>query len=55
MSLIDGKKATIVSILSLVIVFLLGRGYIQKDLADLLSGVLVLLAGSANVRNFLVK
>jgi len=47
-----GKKATIFSILGAIVVFLLGRGYIQQDLADLISAILVILGAGVNAVDY---
>ena len=51
LNLVNGKKTSIVAILLAVIVFTVSRGYIESDLADLLTFVIVTLAGSANYAN----
>ena len=45
---LDGKKTTIGTILGALIIFCIGRGYIQQDLADLLSYILVALGFTSN-------
>lgn len=47
-----GKKATIFAILGAIVVFLLGRGYIQQDLADLISAILVILGAGVNAVDY---
>lgn len=46
---LQGKKTTIATILGALIVFSLGRGFIQQDVADLLSAIMIALGLSANI------
>lgn len=48
---INGKKTTIAAIVGALIVFALGRGYIQQDAAQLIANVMVALGFAANVVN----
>ncbi len=50
---LQGKKAIIVAILGATITFSLTRGWIDKTWAEYLSSVLLILAGSANVGNYI--
>lgn len=49
---IQGKKSVIVSLIALLITFSLTEGLIDKGLAELLSGILVLIAGGANYASY---
>lgn len=46
---LSGKKTTIATIIGALIVFALGRGYIQQDIAELLSAIMIALGLTANV------
>ena len=46
---LSGKKTTIATIISAFVVFCLGRGYIQQDIAGLISAIMVALGLTANV------
>ena len=46
---LSGKKASIATIIGAVIVFLLGRGIIQQDVAELISAIMVALGLTANI------
>ena len=48
LNILKGKKTSIWTILGAVIVFSLGRWYIQQDLANLLSVILVALGLGSN-------
>ena len=56
LTFLKGKKATIFSIVALLITYSLTKGFIDNDTAVLLNGVLVALGFSANIAtNQLVK
>jgi len=46
--LIQGRKTTIFAVLQAIIVYLLANGLLQPNLAELLTTIMVLLAGGAN-------
>lgn len=46
---LSGKKATIATVIGLVVVFCLGRGWIAQDIAELISGIMVALGLTANI------
>jgi len=46
---LSGRKTTVATILGALITFSLGREYIQDDLANLLSVILVALGFTANI------
>ena len=46
---LSGKKTTIATIIGVVVVFCLGRGYIAQDVAELISAIMVALGLTANV------
>jgi hypothetical protein len=43
-----GKKTTIASIIGLVVVFSVNRGYIAQDVSELIMGILTILGLSVN-------
>lgn len=51
MSLINGRKTTIATIIGLLITFSLARGWIADDVATLLAGIMAALGFTANVVN----
>lgn len=51
LSKVNGKKATIVAILGLTITLCLKENYIDTNWSIYLEGILVLLAGGANIAN----
>ena len=46
---LSGKKTTIGAIVSAIIIFCLGRSYIQDDTANLLAAIMVALGLTANI------
>lgn len=46
---LSGKKATIATVIGAVVVFCLGRGWIQQDIAELISAIMVALGLTANI------
>lgn len=46
---LSGKKTTIVAIIALIVTYLLKENIIDINLAGLLDGILVILAGGANI------
>jgi len=52
LKLINGRKTTIATILGAVLVFLLGREIIASDVAELISGILVVLGLGVNYTNY---
>jgi len=46
---LSGKKTTIAAVIGAVIVFCLGRGYIEQDVAGLISAIMVALGFTMNV------
>jgi hypothetical protein len=46
---LSGKKTTIATIVGALIVFALGRGYIQQDIAELVSAIMLALGLTANI------
>lgn len=46
---LSGKKTTIATIIGLVVVFAIGRGWISQDVATLISGIMVALGYTSNV------
>ena len=46
---LSGKKTTIASIIGLIVVFCVNRGYIPEDVAELIMGILVALGLTTNV------
>ena len=46
---LSGKKTTIATIIGAILIFLQGRGYIQTDVATMISAILVALGLSANI------
>ncbi len=51
MSLINGRKTTIATIIGLLITFSLARGWLADDVATLLAGIMAALGFTANVVN----
>jgi hypothetical protein len=51
LELLKGKKTTIGAVLALIITYCVAKGYIDNDLALLLSSLLVALGLTANVAN----
>jgi hypothetical protein len=52
LSFLDGKKTTIATILGAILTFVVGREYIQPDVANLVSVILIALGLGANVANY---
>lgn len=50
-SFLQGKKTSIATILDAIVIFLLNRGCIDADIAQLISVILVALGLTANVGN----
>lgn len=50
---LNGKKATIVSLVALTISFSQLQGWISSDWSVYLNSVLVILSGGANITNYL--
>lgn len=46
---LSGKKTTIATVLSAIVIFLLGRGLIAQDVAELISAVMIALGLTANI------
>ena len=46
---LSGKKTTIATIISAIVVFALGRGYIAQDVAELISAIMIALGLTANI------
>ncbi len=46
---LSGKKTTLATIASAILVFCLGRGYLSQDTAELVSWIMVALGFTANV------
>ena len=46
---LSGKKTTIATIIGLLIVFSVNRGYLPADIAELISAIMVALGFTANV------
>lgn len=46
---LSGKKTTIATVISAIVVFALGRGYIAQDVAELISTIMVALGLTANI------
>ena len=55
LELLKGKKTTIGAVLALIITYCVAKGYIDNDLALLLSSLLVALGLTANVANWIKK
>ena len=51
LNLINGRKASIATILGALIVFFLGRGWLAQDVAELISVIMVALGLTANIAN----
>ena len=52
LKLINGRKTSIATILGAILVFLLGREIIAQDVAELISGILVVLGLGVNYTNY---
>lgn len=46
---LSGKKTTLATIISAIVVFALGRGYIAQDVAELISAIMIALGLTANI------
>lgn len=46
---LSGKKTTIATVISALVIFLIGRGIIAQDVAELISAIMVALGLSANI------
>ena len=46
---LSGKKTTIATVISAIVVFALGRGYIAQDVAELISAIMIALGLTANI------
>jgi len=46
---LSGKKTTIATVISAIVVFALGRGYIAQDVAELISTIMIALGLTANI------
>ncbi len=46
---LSGKKTTIATIVSALVIFAIGRGYIQQDVAELISAIMIALGLGANI------
>ncbi len=46
---LSGKKTTIATIIGALVVFLIGRGYIAQDVAELISAIMIALGLTANI------
>jgi hypothetical protein len=49
LTFLQGKKTTIAAVIGYLVVFALGRGYIQQDVAELITGIMMAVGLSANV------
>ena len=46
---LSGKKTTIATVISALVIFLIGRGLIAQDVAELISAIMIALGLSANI------
>ena len=46
---LSGKKTTIATVISALIIFLIGRGLIAQDVAELISAIMIALGLTANI------
>lgn len=46
---LSGKKTTIATVISALVIFLIGRGIIAQDVAELISAIMIALGLSANI------
>lgn len=46
---LSGKKTTIGAIISAIVIFCLGRGYLAQDVADLIAAIMLALGITANI------
>ena len=46
---LSGKKTTIATVIALIVVFCVNRGYLASDIAELISAIMVALGLTANV------
>ena len=46
---LSGKKTTIATVISALVIFLIGRGLIAQDVAELISAVMIALGLTANI------
>ncbi len=46
---LSGKKTSMATIISAVVIFSLGRGYIQQDVAELISAIMIAIGLTANI------
>lgn len=46
---LSGKKTTIATVLGAIVIFLLGRGLIAQDVAELISAIMIALGLTANI------
>jgi uncharacterized membrane protein YdjX (TVP38/TMEM64 family) len=46
---LSGKKTTIATVISALVIFLIGRGLIAQDVAELISAIMIALGLTANI------
>jgi len=46
---LSGKKTTIATVISALVIFLIGRGLIAQDVAELISTIMIALGLTANI------
>jgi len=46
---LSGKKTTIATVISAFVIFLIGRGLIAQDVAELISAIMIALGLTANI------
>lgn len=46
---LSGKKTTIATVISALVIFLVGRGLIAQDVAELISAIMIALGLTANI------
>lgn len=55
LNLLSGKKTSIATILGAILVFVLGRGYIGVDLANLIATIFVALGLTVNISEPIIR
>jgi len=46
---LSGKKTTIATVISALVIFLIGRGLIAQDVAELISAIMIAIGLTANI------
>jgi len=55
LKLINGKKTTIATVIMLIVLFCVNRGYIATDVSELIGSIMLALGIGVNITNFTKK